>query len=118
MFAIRPNDFYRCIMSPNMMLARTRPLPIQQGPFFIFLLPVSVCNCVSFSRLSQSLTDVSDWDSQRRLATNRTIGRKMRCSSFHTITACAQSAPPCAGQDSLPPFYCCRSGQENRPVTR
>ncbi|MEM65369.1 hypothetical protein EDY46_03455 [Salmonella enterica] len=69
-------------MSPNMMLARTRPLPIQQGPFFIFLLPVSVCNCVDFSRLSQSLTDVSDWDSQRRLATNRTIGRKMRCSSF------------------------------------
>ncbi|EAN4433028.1 hypothetical protein EG936_09580 [Salmonella enterica] len=69
-------------MSPNMMLARTRPLPIQQGPFFIFLLPVSVCNCVGFSRLSQSLTDVSDWDSQRRLATNRTIGRKMRCSSF------------------------------------
>ncbi|EAA0559498.1 hypothetical protein DMS41_04945 [Salmonella enterica] len=35
MFAIRPNDFYRCIMSPNMMLARTRPLPIQQGPFFL-----------------------------------------------------------------------------------
>ncbi|SQD04403.1 Uncharacterised protein [Escherichia coli] len=27
--------FYRCIMSPNMMLARTRPLQFQQGPFFI-----------------------------------------------------------------------------------
>ncbi|TGB74093.1 hypothetical protein CRG94_11995 [Escherichia sp. E3356] len=35
MNAIRPNDFYRCIMSPNMMLARTRPLQFQQGPFFI-----------------------------------------------------------------------------------
>ncbi|POT59355.1 hypothetical protein C3432_01080 [Citrobacter amalonaticus] len=32
-------------MSPNMMLARTRPLPFQQGPFFIFLLHISVCNC-------------------------------------------------------------------------
>ena len=31
----QPNDFYRCIMSPNMMLARTRPLQFQQGPFFI-----------------------------------------------------------------------------------
>ncbi|PNO81218.1 hypothetical protein DNK65_09350 [Citrobacter koseri] len=35
MCAIRPIDFYRCIMSPNMMLARTRPLPFQQGPFFL-----------------------------------------------------------------------------------
>ncbi|EBY0373128.1 hypothetical protein DNU24_10820 [Salmonella enterica subsp. salamae] len=46
MFAIRPNDFYRCIMSPNMMLARTRPLQFQQGPFFILLLHISVCYCV------------------------------------------------------------------------
>ncbi|EAB9747953.1 hypothetical protein DLR11_13030 [Salmonella enterica subsp. salamae] len=54
MFAIRPNDFYRCIMSPNMMLARTRPLQFQQGPFFILLLHISVCYCVGFPRAPRS----------------------------------------------------------------
>ncbi|RFU93449.1 hypothetical protein DZA29_02890 [Citrobacter gillenii] len=34
MRTIGPADFYRCIMSPNMMLARTRPL-LLQGPFFL-----------------------------------------------------------------------------------
>ncbi|AWF55507.1 hypothetical protein HMPREF1502_1882 [Klebsiella sp. AS10] len=29
------NRFLLHIMSPNMMIARTRPLPIKQGPFFI-----------------------------------------------------------------------------------
>ncbi|ABV12232.1 hypothetical protein CKO_01089 [Citrobacter koseri ATCC BAA-895] len=43
MCAIRPIDFYRCIMSPNMMLARTRPLPFQQGPFFALFMPDGGC---------------------------------------------------------------------------
>ncbi|EAA5368948.1 hypothetical protein DPX84_13880 [Salmonella enterica] len=119
MFTIRPNDFYRCIMSPNMMLARTRPLPIQQGPFFLFLRHISACNCVGFSRSSQLLTDVSSMGIQCIAALLQTEHlAKNETQPLHTLTVYAQSAPRAAGRDILPPFCCGRSGQENQPATR
>ncbi|AVE59329.1 hypothetical protein AM352_13560 [Citrobacter koseri] len=96
MCAIRPIDFYRCIMSPNMMLARTRPLPFQQGPFFALFMPDGGC----------ALSGLRDCRPGKRSATGQ------------SITACAQLAPRAAGQDNLRRFYCGHSDRGNQPATR
>ncbi|EBN4779409.1 hypothetical protein DTS71_10645 [Salmonella enterica] len=117
MFAIRPNDFYRCIMSPNMMLARTRPLPIQQGPFFL----LHISSRSSVGRLAHpghvatrgfaALPPCCNLNYFGETVLYVTVIRQ-------SITVYAQSAPRAAGRGSLPPSCCDRSGQENRPATR
>ncbi|ATF49931.1 hypothetical protein CO701_12775 [Citrobacter werkmanii] len=95
MRTIGPADFYRCIMSPNMMLARTRPLQLQ-GPFFILL-------CLMAAMAYQAYGSCRPG---KRSATGQ------------SITAYAQSRPRAAGQGTLLPFYCCRSGRGNQPAIR